>query len=130
MVRFAARQLGSHDLRNKLRHVDLRSGDERELTRQLLAYSGKDRFGVEAVDLSALIVEISELLSVTIGKDKKLKLSLPKDLPSVQADATQIRQILMNLIINASEAIDHDFARNSREAAEQLVTAIHIQDVI
>ncbi|MDQ1472800.1 MAG: two-component system, cell cycle sensor histidine kinase and response regulator CckA [Bryobacterales bacterium] len=76
-----------------------------DLTRQLLAYAGKGHFIVRAVDLSDLILEISRLLRTSIPRNVELDLSLPKDLPPLEADATQLQQLIMNLVINGAEAI-------------------------
>ena len=76
-----------------------------ELTAQMLAYSGKGRFVVEPLDLSALIEGITRLLGISISKKCVLKYDLVPDLPNIAADATQMRQVVMNLVINASEAI-------------------------
>lgn len=76
-----------------------------ELTRQMLAYSGKGKFVIENIDLSELVENMTELLKVSIKKSIKIRYSLTRGLPMVEADATQIRQVVMNLIINASDAI-------------------------
>jgi PAS domain S-box-containing protein len=76
-----------------------------ELCRQLLAYSGKGRFLVRPLDLMELVQEMAHLLSISISKKVVLKYHFAKDLPAIEADATQIRQTIMNLIVNASEAI-------------------------
>lgn len=76
-----------------------------ELCKQMLAYSGKGQFVVQRLDLSQLVEETAELIQVSISKSAILKLALSRQLPSVSADATQIRQIIMNLVINASDAI-------------------------
>lgn len=76
-----------------------------ELTKQMLAYSGKGKFVIENVDLSDLVENMTELLKVSINKNAILNLKLARDLPQIEADATQIRQVVMNLIINASDAI-------------------------
>jgi PAS domain S-box-containing protein len=76
-----------------------------DLTRQMLAYSGKGRFVVEPLDLSQLVQEIAELLRVSISKRATLALDLPEHLPLVEADASQMRQIAMNLLTNASDAL-------------------------
>jgi PAS domain S-box-containing protein len=76
-----------------------------ELTRQLLAYSGKGRFVVEALNLNELIEEMAHLLRVSISKRVSLQYHLADDLPAIEADAAQIQQIIMNLITNASDAI-------------------------
>jgi signal transduction histidine kinase/ActR/RegA family two-component response regulator len=79
-----------------------RAGD---LTRQLLAYAGKGRFVLENVDLSHLVREISALIQSSIPKGVQVHLNLAGDLPPIEADASQIQQIVMNLVINGSEAI-------------------------
>jgi signal transduction histidine kinase/CHASE1-domain containing sensor protein len=76
-----------------------------ELCQQLLAYAGKGRFLVESLDLNELIEGTLSLLRLSIGKQAQLRLELARPLPVVMADATQIRQIVMNLVINAADAI-------------------------
>jgi CheY-like chemotaxis protein len=76
-----------------------------ELTNQLLAYSGKGRFIVEWTDLNVLVEEMVELLQTAVSKKVDLRLDLDRSLPGVDADVSQIRQVVMNLITNASEAI-------------------------
>jgi PAS domain S-box-containing protein len=76
-----------------------------DLTRQMLAYSGKGRFVVEPLDLSRLVGEITHLLSVSISKKVLLRYDLQPGLPAIEADATQVQQVIMNLVTNASEAI-------------------------
>ncbi len=76
-----------------------------ELTRQMLAYSGKGRFVIEDINISDFAGEMTELLRVSIGNNVTMECHLALDLPQVEADATQIRQVVMNLIINASDAV-------------------------
>ena len=71
----------------------------------MLAYSGKGKFVVKPLNLSKIVEEMAHLLEVSISKNVILKYDFSADLPSVEADATQLRQVVMNLIINASEAI-------------------------
>ena len=75
-----------------------------ELTVQMLAYSGKGRFVVEPFDLSDLIEGIPRLLDISISKKCVLNYKLVSDLPSVEADTTQMRQVLMNLVIRSASA--------------------------
>ncbi len=77
-----------------------------DLTSQLLAYAGKGRYVVRRLELGHLITETLTLIRPAIPKKVQLDLDLAPDLPSIEADATQIQQILMNLIINAGESID------------------------
>lgn len=86
----------------KARQVSQRAA---ELTKQMLAYSGKGKFVIENIDLSDLVENTMQLLAVSIGKKVELKYKLAPNLPQVEADATQLRQVVMNLVINASEAI-------------------------
>ena len=76
-----------------------------DLTRQLLAYSGKGAFVVRHLDLSTEVREIATLLRTGISKQATLAWELSSTLPAVSADPTQIRQIVMNLITNASDAL-------------------------
>jgi two-component system cell cycle sensor histidine kinase/response regulator CckA len=77
-----------------------------EILRELMTYAGRDQAtAFEPVDLSRLTTEMLELMKVSISKHAVLKINLDKDLPAVLGNAPQIRQVLMNLIINASEAI-------------------------
>ena len=71
-----------------------------DLTRQLLAYSGKGRFIVEPMSLSALAEETRQLVQLSVTKSVQLKMNLKKDLPLVEVDAAQLQQLLMNLVIN------------------------------
>ncbi|MBP3956593.1 response regulator [Gemmata sp. G18] len=75
------------------------------LTRQLLAYSGKGRFLLRTIDLNELISQTTELLRVTLPKKVQLNLHLSPTLPLITGDDGQLRQVLMNLLINAGEAI-------------------------
>ena len=79
------------------------------LTRQMLAYSGKGRFLMEALDISAVVRDISGLVRPSISKKIALHLDLEHELPPIEADRGQLQQVLMNLAINAAEAIgSHD----------------------
>ena len=76
-----------------------------DLCRQMLAYAGKAAFALERVGLRELVEEMAHLLKTAISKNAILTLNLERGLPPIEADPSQIRQIVMNLIINASEAI-------------------------
>ena len=75
-----------------------------DLTRQLLAYAGKGRFVMRTVDLSLLVREITGLVQATIPKQVQLRSQLADGLPGIDADAGQLQQIIMNLVINGAEA--------------------------
>ena len=76
-----------------------------DLTRQMLAYSGKGAFVVRHLDLSTEVRDMATLLRTAISKRASLVWELDDSLPAINADATQIRQIVMNLITNASDAL-------------------------
>jgi PAS domain S-box-containing protein len=76
-----------------------------DLCRQMLAYAGKAAFSRERVALSALVGEMSSMLEVSIAKKATLARDLADGLPPLLGDATQLRQIVMNLVLNASEAV-------------------------
>jgi PAS domain S-box-containing protein len=76
-----------------------------QLTRQLLAYAGKGRFVTEAINLSAQVREISALIQASISRKVQIRLELADGLPPIEADAGQLQQVVMNLIINGAEAI-------------------------
>jgi PAS domain S-box-containing protein len=76
-----------------------------ELCKQMLAYSGKGRFEVQLLDLGSLVQETAQLLHLSIAKNAVLRFNLSKELPPIMADPTQLRQVVMNLVINASEAL-------------------------
>ncbi len=77
-----------------------------DLANQLLAYSGEGKFVVETVNLSTVVREMSNLLEVSISKKAILKQNLNDEIPATKCDTTQIRQVIMNLIVNASDALD------------------------
>uniref|UniRef100_Q027F8 histidine kinase n=1 Tax=Solibacter usitatus (strain Ellin6076) TaxID=234267 RepID=Q027F8_SOLUE len=76
-----------------------------EIVRELMIFSGQDQADLTSLDLSSLAEEMLELLKVSISKHAVLKTDLPRNLPPMRGNAAQIRQVLMNLIINASEAL-------------------------
>ena len=91
--------------RGELANITTAAQRAAELTKQMLAYSGKGKFVVEALNLSKLVEEMAHLLQVSISKSVVLKYHFADNLPTIEADASQIRQVVMNLILNASEAV-------------------------
>ena len=75
------------------------------LTRQMLAYSGQGRFLVEAVDLSEMAAEAGAAMRESVPGNVALRLDLQTELPTVQADRRQMRQVFANLVLNAAEAM-------------------------
>jgi PAS domain S-box-containing protein len=75
------------------------------LTREMLAYSGKGRFVVERVDLSELVRDVTTLLRSSVPNQIALRLDLQADMPAIEVDTAQAQQVVMNLVINAAQAI-------------------------
>ena len=76
-----------------------------ELTSKLLAYTGKSALEMRPLDLSQLVREMSELLRMSVSKRVDLEFDLEDGLPAVDADSSQVGQVAMNLVLNASEAM-------------------------
>jgi PAS domain S-box-containing protein len=92
-------------LKAALQRIEATTQRGSDLARQLLAYAGKAHFSVRPLDLNAIILEMGDLLSVSISKKVSLRTDLEPGLPPVDADSAQFQQVVMNLVINASEAI-------------------------
>ncbi len=97
-----------HEELTAIRNVAIRGSD---IVRQLLMYAGKENEVLGLVDVSRIVGEMLELLKVSVSRRVALVAHLGENLPAVWANAAQIRQIVMNLVTNASEAIgDRDGA--------------------
>ena len=94
-----------HTVRHELQEVVLASERAAELVRQLLVYAGKGVFAIKPVNLGKVVHEITHLIQSSIPKKIDLRFDLASDVPPVAADSGQIQQLVMNLIINAAEAI-------------------------
>jgi PAS domain S-box-containing protein len=75
------------------------------LCKQMLAYSGKGKFIVKPLNLSNMVEDITKLLKVSIARNVTIDIKLAEQLPAVDIDESQIQQVIMNLVINASDAI-------------------------
>ena len=96
-----------------------------DLSRQMLAYAGRGQLRVEPVDLNALVEEMGQILRVTLPRDTQLHYEFASEPPIVMADATQLRQVVMNLVVNAADAIagpgDITVAISKLEANKELL---------
>jgi PAS domain S-box-containing protein len=75
------------------------------LTRQMLAYAGRGHFEIQATDLNRVVAENLNLLAAALPKQVLLSRHLAEELPPVAGDASQLEQVVMNLVLNAAEAI-------------------------
>jgi signal transduction histidine kinase len=94
-----------HPAHHELDNVTRAARRAANLTRQLLAYSGKGHFDIRRVDLSRHTRELTTLLETTVPKLVQLRMQLAEKLPAIEADVGQLQQVLMNLVLNAAEAI-------------------------
>ena len=126
---------GSHPAAQMI--ADVVRGSERAaaLTAQLLAYAGKGRFHLERIDLAQLVHDITALIRTLIPRNVEVVLDLAEPLPEVIADAGQLQQVVMNLVINAGEAIGEQpgsvlvEVRAGEVGAEELRTRFAIFDL-
>jgi PAS domain S-box-containing protein len=98
-----------------------------ELTRQLLAYAGRGRLVLQRLDLSRVIEEMRDIIAVTVGKRAIVDYDLMGELPSVETDLTQVRQVIMNLVTNAVESISDAGGRVSVRTGRETLDAAALE---
>ena len=81
------------------------------LCKQMMAYAGRGRFITEATDLNTIVQETGDLLRATVAKKAALEYDLHADVPAIDADPVQLQQVVMNLILNAADAIENGQGR-------------------
>jgi two-component system cell cycle sensor histidine kinase/response regulator CckA len=91
-----------YEMLEQVEQAARRSGD---LAKQMLAYSGKGMFVVQPVALAELVTGIAELIQGSISKKAVLTSTFSADTPTIEGDVTQLRQVVLNLLTNASEAL-------------------------
>ncbi len=92
-----------------------------KLAHQMLAYSGRGRFHIESLDLSEQIRDRTDLIQSSVPKNVELVFDLADDLPRIEADASQLQQLVLNLVINGAEAIGTDRGRVTIATRTQVV---------
>ncbi|PTY02509.1 hypothetical protein DB347_24205 [Opitutaceae bacterium EW11] len=92
-------------VQGNLKQIEVASQRAAELCQQMLAYAGKGRFVVQRIEFGHLVETTVPLLRASISKRAHLKFELTPGVPAILADPTQMRQIVMNLVLNASEAL-------------------------
>jgi PAS domain S-box-containing protein len=91
-----------------VRQIELSAQRAADLANQMLTYSGKGSFTVKPLDLSAVVEEMAHLLEVSTSKKARFVYMFDRNLPAIEGDATQLRQVVMNLITNASDALGEE----------------------
>ncbi len=99
---------GSGDWRESLVQIQLAATRAAELTRQMLAYAGRAKVARTAVDLSVLVREMIHLMEASLPKRVSVRYDFVREPPLIRADATQVRQVVMNLLTNAAEALGEE----------------------
>jgi signal transduction histidine kinase/CheY-like chemotaxis protein len=91
--------------RKRIMEVETAARRASDLARQMLAYSGKGRFVIAALDIGELVREMTQLLRSSIDRSVDIRYALAPDPVVIEGDATQLRQVVMNLMVNAADAI-------------------------
>ena len=95
-----------HPIAKNIAQIEKAAKRAAELTKQMLAYSGKGRFVIEALNLNALLQDMQSLLASAVSKKAEIRFELEPGLPRIEGDTAQLRQLVMNLAMNASEALE------------------------
>ena len=90
---------------NNLAQIEHASQQAAALCQQLLAYAGRGRLDPRPLGLNALVRETADLLRLSAGSQAQLRFNLAPELPGVMADSAQVRQVLLNIVQNAADAI-------------------------
>ncbi len=93
-------------VRSHLEQIERLTTQAAELTRQLLAYSGRGRFEIQPCDLGDIVHDMRNMLDVVVSKKARVVVQREERLPAIMADRTQLQQVVMNLITNASDALE------------------------
>jgi hypothetical protein len=101
----AREDLGDSPAAAMLREIEIAAERGASLTRQLLAFSRKQQRQPRVVDINGVVYSMERLLSRVIGEDVEVVLSLASDVGAIHADPSQLEQVVMNLIINARDAM-------------------------
>ncbi len=102
---FVAEKLPEGDLRHDVEEIQRAASRAADLTRQLLIFARREAARPQVLDLNAVVTGVENLLRRAVGERVNLVLSLARDLPAVRADPGQMEQVLLNLAVNARDAM-------------------------
>lgn len=123
----------NHPAQSRVTEIINASEQAALLVKQMLAYAGKGKFVVQRIDLSQQVAEIAPLIRSSLSPGVQLELQLDPNLPKIEADPSQMQQLLMNLAINAAEAVGQTpgtvtIHTWSREADDELQAILEVKD--
>src|SRR5262245_48520687 len=116
-------------VRPRLERIETAARRGSDLTRQMLAYAGRGGMEPERVQVNDLLAEMQDLLAVSVSKTVTMRYEPAPDLPLIEADPTQVRQVVMNLLVNASEAIGNADGTVTLRTAALDLDAADLEDV-
>ncbi|MDQ3023079.1 MAG: PAS domain S-box protein [bacterium] len=117
-----------HAARSPVEEIGLAARRAADLTNQMLAFSGKGKFVVQTLGLNHAVEEMNHLLRTFVSKRAQLSFDLSDQQPAVVGDASQIRQVLMNLITNASDSLEEGNGEIKVTTGEMSLTQEWLQD--
>lgn len=95
-------------MRGNLETISQAARRAADLVGQMLTYSGRGHFSKRPLELGSVVRDMLPLMESCISKKTRLDYRFEDELPAIEADVTQIRQVVMNLVTNASESLDDD----------------------
>ncbi len=107
-AQLAQRERESQSIDDHLQCITQAAQRAADLCRRMLAYAGHGRITLGPVHFSSLCLETLDLLRASVSKRARLRSDCPSELPLVEGDSTQLRQVVMNLLTNASQALGGD----------------------
>lgn len=119
-----AKSTADSPVRNHMEKAVRAAEQAAELTNQLLAYSGRGQFERQPINLNDLVRNNQQLFAVSLPKNVQVLLELEESLPLIEADPSQMQQVIMNLLLNAAEAIgEHNGTVTIRTGTQEVTTA-------
>jgi two-component system, cell cycle sensor histidine kinase and response regulator CckA len=104
-ARFAEPEIHDAEVREDVRQIRLAATRAAELTKQLLAFSRREVIHPRVIEPNKLVADLEKLLRRTLGEDIELTTGFAAGLPPVKADPTKLEQVLLNLAVNARDAM-------------------------
>jgi two-component system, cell cycle sensor histidine kinase and response regulator CckA len=96
---------GSSTAISHIRQIETAARRSAELCRQMMAYSGRGRVTTEKIDVNSIIRSIADLMKVNMPEGAVIRFDLAREIPRIEGDPSQISQVVMNLVLNATEAM-------------------------